>query len=264
MTDYALRLGATEIARYQMMAERARASEANLWHTAGINTGATVADIGCGPGAMTALLAEESGPTGCVVAVDNDPEAVTLARAAMKAAGHAHVDIRVGEADSTGLSEGNFDVVMLRHVLAHNGGREQSIVNHVASLARPGGTVYLVDVDLTMTRMVPTDSDLDDLFERYTQFHRHKGNDPQIGLKLTQLAEAAGLELVTYQGRVDPVTAQPGLRPPPWAARHAMLAAGIATDADLERGQAAFSRFDLHPARPLLFPSIFTALAVRR
>lgn len=263
MTSYALQLSAAEIRRYHLMAEHARATEATLWDTAGIRPGARVADIGCGPGAISVLLAREVGPTGSVVAVDSDPAAVTLARDALNAAGYSQAEARLGSADATGLTERDFDVVMMRHVLAHNGGREQSIVDHLAALAKPGGAIYLVDVDLTMTRLVPADPDLDDLIARYTQFHQQTGNDPQVGLKLKLLSEAAGLTVVGYHGQIDPILAEPGLRPPPWAARHAMLAAGVATPADLARWQEAFTRFDRAQPRPLVFPSIFAALAVR-
>lgn len=263
MTSYALELGETEIRRYQMMAEVAQSAEADLWRIAGIGDGARVADIGCGPGAISLLLAQETGPTGSVVAVDGDPAAVALARSAIEAAGHLHAQVHVGAADSTGLAARDFDVVMMRHVLAHNGGREQAIVNHLAALVRPGGTVYLVDVDLTMTKLFPSDPDLDDMIARYTLFHRRKGNDPEVGLKLRHLAQTAGLEVVEYRGRIDPIVAAPGMRPPPWAARHAMVASGVATTADLERWQNALTRLDLRESPPLIFPSVFVALAIR-
>jgi hypothetical protein len=52
---------------------------------------------------------------------------------------------------------------MLRHVLAHNGGSEDVIVAHLATLLRPGGCLYLVDADGTAVRTVPEDVDLEDL-----------------------------------------------------------------------------------------------------
>lgn len=60
-----------------------------------------------------------------------------------------NADVRRGQATDTGLGADSFDVAVLRHVLAHNGGTEQAIVDHLAALVRPGGAVYLVDVDLT-------------------------------------------------------------------------------------------------------------------
>lgn len=76
---YALQVSDIEIARFRMMAEQARMAESALWEAAGIGPGATVADIGCGPGAMTAVLAQVVGPTGSVIGVDTDPNALVAA-----------------------------------------------------------------------------------------------------------------------------------------------------------------------------------------
>ena len=54
--QYSLALSNAEVARYQLMAERARATEADLWQRAGIVAGAKVADVGCGPGALLPAL----------------------------------------------------------------------------------------------------------------------------------------------------------------------------------------------------------------
>jgi hypothetical protein len=65
------------------------------------------------------------------------------------------VAVRQGRAEATGLAAGSLAVVLLRHVLAHNGGAEDTIVGHLASLVRPGGCLYLVDADLSAIRVVP-------------------------------------------------------------------------------------------------------------
>jgi 2-polyprenyl-3-methyl-5-hydroxy-6-metoxy-1,4-benzoquinol methylase len=152
---YPLELDQTEVERDRTMAEAARQSEADLWEPAGIVAGARVADVGCGPGAMLPALAAAVGPDGRVTAVDADPEAVAAATALVAAAGLANVAVREGRADATGLPAGSLDVVMLRHVLAHNGGAEDVIVAHLATLLRPGGCLYLVDADLTAIRVIP-------------------------------------------------------------------------------------------------------------
>ena len=102
---------------------------------------------------------------------------------------------------------------MMRHVLAHNGGHEQSIVDHLATLPRAGGTVYLVDVDLTAIRIVDADPELDDLTEKYARFHAMRGNDPRIGLRLSHLLRAAGLEVASFTGRYSIIDAPSGMRP---------------------------------------------------
>jgi hypothetical protein len=59
---YALELDEREVERYRLMADQARADEADLWELAGIGPGARVADVGCGPGAMLPALSAAVGP----------------------------------------------------------------------------------------------------------------------------------------------------------------------------------------------------------
>ena len=258
---YSLELGSVELARYRFMAARARASEADLWTKVGIAPGARVADIGCGPGSVLELLAEIVGPEGHVSGVDADPEAVAAATSAT--AGAANVDLRVGRADATGLKAGSYDVVMLRHVLAHNGGLEQGIVDHLTELARPGGWVYLVDVDLSLLRISPTPHDLDDIFERYVEFHHGRGNDPHVGLRLADLAHAAGLDDIEMRGRFDITPLPAGMHPPTVAAAQAMLTEGVISVDDIRRWTAALDILDGNSVRPTLFNPTFIALGRR-
>jgi hypothetical protein len=149
---------------------------------------------------------------------------------------------------------------MMRHVLAHNGGDEQAIVEHLASLARSGGAVYLVDVDLTGLRILDSDPELADLTERYADFHAARGNDPMVGLRLGKLLSSAGLTVEHFSGSYAIIEMPPGIRPPLWAAREAMLAQGAATAADIERWGAAFDRMDAAPVRPTVFAPQFIGI----
>jgi SAM-dependent methyltransferase len=260
---YALELDEREVERYRMMAEQARAAEADLWELAGIVPGARVADVGCGPGAMLPALSAAVGPEGRVEAVDADPAAVAAARALIAAAGLANVSVAEGRADRTGLEPGSLDVVMLRHVLAHNGGAEDAIVAHLATLVRPGGCLYLVDADGTAMRLLPEHADLADLQERYQAFRAARGDDNRAGLRLADRLVRAGLEVVEFRGRYAIGSPPPGVRPPGWAAREAMLAAGLATEADVRRWDRAFQEVDAAPVRPTFFAPMFTAVGRR-
>jgi SAM-dependent methyltransferase len=255
---YALRLDPREVARYRMMADSARAAEADLWRTAGIRPGARVADIGCGPGALLPVLAAEVAPGGDVTGVDADPAAVEAARA--YTAGTAGVTVQAGTAEQTGLPAGQFDVVMIRHVLAHNGGHEQAIVAHLATLLRPGGCLYLVDAYGRGMGSVPELPVLTEINERYHAFHAARGNDLRTGLHLAQWLRGAGLEVAEFRGQYQILPAPPGLRPPAWAARDAMLAAGMVTTADLQRWERAMDELDAAADRPTLFMPVFLGL----
>lgn len=255
---YALRLTEAERERYRLMAEFARAEEQAQWTAAGIVPGARVADIGCGPGAILRLLAEEVGDGGRADGVDLDSGAVTAA--AEQVAGLPQAAVRVGEASATGLDPGSYDVVMCRHVLAHNGGHEAAIVAHLVELARPGGGIYLVDVDGAAMRMHPDDPDIADLNARYIEMHRSRGNNIDIGPTLGALLETAGLQVESFRSGGPVYRVQPQLRPPSWAARDALVAAGLATAKDLSRWAAAFERVDALPTRPWMTVASFMAV----
>ncbi|MFF5260379.1 methyltransferase domain-containing protein [Actinomadura viridis] len=263
MAEYSLALSEAEVARYRQMAEAALRDERALWDAAGVRPGARIADVGCGPGAISIVLARIVGSRGYVQGVDRDLAAVSTARRLAARVGLTNVRFRQGDADATGLDPGSMDVVMMRHVLAHNGGHEQAIVGHLASLARPGGCVYLVDVDVEGMRSEPVIPVLEDLNAAYRALHARRGNDLSVGLRLGELLAGAGLEAVEVHDRPQVVTSAPGLRPPAWAARELLVAEGLVTRERIEEWGAAFERLDREGPRFDLFLSQYCALGRR-
>jgi len=263
VSEYTLALSEAEIGRYQMMARQAVAREGSQLAAAGVVVGATVADVGCGPAAMSIELAGLVGPSGQVMAVERDKQALAAAALLIQRSGARNVSLHEAGATATGVEPGSVDVVMLRHVLAHNGGHEQAIVDHLATLIRAGGSVYLVDGDQSGFRTLDVDPDLGDMTPCYVEFHRRRGDDPAIGLRLAQLLAAAGLEVTSFQGDYNILTAPPGMRPPAWAARNAMLADGIVDEDVLRRWETALARLDSAPVRPTVFAPHFTAIGQR-
>ncbi|MDP9071631.1 MAG: hypothetical protein M3N68_10220 [Actinomycetota bacterium] len=162
-----------------------------------------------------------------------------------------------------GSHDGAVDVVMVRHVLAHNGPLEEVIVAHAASLVRPGGSVYLADVYANGFAVRPSDPDMEDLTARYMQWHHQRGNDLAVGLRLGELLRAAGLEALDHQGRYQIFTPPPGFRPPSWAARDALVAGGLATADDIDRWRSALERLDIAADRPTVFAPLFFAFGRR-
>jgi ubiquinone/menaquinone biosynthesis C-methylase UbiE len=264
VSQYALEVSDAEIRRYLMMAERAQRAESDLWERAGIVSGAVVADVGCGPGAVAIKMAQVVGPSGQVFGVERDPSALAAARRLVADAGIENVKLLAGSATETGLEPQSLDVAVLRHVLAHNGADEQRIVDHLAALVRSTGSVYLVDVDGTAIRMLDVDPEIDDLTQKYLEFHARRRNDLLVGLRLEQLLVQAGLEPMGFEGRYSIISAPPGVRPPSWAARHAMVAEQIASQEDLERWEQAFRRMDTADRRPTIFAPNFFAIGQKQ
>jgi SAM-dependent methyltransferase len=208
-------------------------------------------------------MARVVGPTGRVIGIERDEGALASARQLVRDAGCDNVELRSGTALESGLSTGSIDVAVMRHVLAHNGPDEQQIVDHLAHLVRPGGSMYLVDADGTAMRTLGADPDLSDLTEKYVELHRQRGNDLQVGLRLGQLLSNAGLQLIVHEGRYQILTPPSGVRPAPWAAREAMVANGIASNEDVQRWDAALERTDAAELRPTLFIPTFFAIGFK-
>jgi SAM-dependent methyltransferase len=213
---------------------------------------------------MLSVLADLVGLAGWVLGLDWDEQAVALAQVLIAELGLSNVSVRRGAAEAIGMESASFDVVMMRHVLAHNGRTEQAIVDHAASLLRPGGCVYLVDTNGPAMFMRGLNADLADMSEKYLEFHARRGNDLRTGLRLDLLAEAAGLETIAYRGwiRVTTLPANAG-GGPAWAAKEAMLADGVITEADIRRWERALQHQAADGRALTVFPSVL-GLSARR
>lgn len=152
------------------------------------------------------------------------------------------------------------------HVLAHNtAGNQHRIPAHGYGLLRPGGLLYAVDVDLSISRSVPPDSDVADLNDHYVRHLIDSGRDPAVGPKLGSLAASEGFGDV--ERFADITIASPftmvAIRPPAWVAADAMIESGHATRDDVERWDQALTNYaataeSLNRAR---FISTFTIIA---
>lgn len=134
---------------------------------------------------------------------------------------------------------------------------------HPAELARPGGAVYLVDTDLTGLRIRPTPAELHDMTDRYVEFQEQRGNDITIGASLGILLEDAGLEVDRFRFGGPVFRLPTGTRGPPWAARDAMVGAGIVSEDDVARWGAGFTKLDADPYRPWMVTPVFVAVGRR-
>jgi SAM-dependent methyltransferase len=100
---------------------------------------ARVADLGCGTGTLSLLLAQEGYD---VDGVDFSPEMVRLARE--KAGDRAGVGFVVADAADPPLPPASYDVVLCRHVLWAIEDRASALEQWVDLLA-PGGRLVLVE-----------------------------------------------------------------------------------------------------------------------
>jgi len=101
---------------------------------------ARVADLGCGTGTLTLLMAQAGH---LVSGLDLAPCMVALAREKI-AAGGVVADVVVGDASSPPWQPGTFDAVLTRHVLWAMPDPEAALATWIDLLA-PGGRLILIE-----------------------------------------------------------------------------------------------------------------------
>jgi SAM-dependent methyltransferase len=101
---------------------------------AGVRRGDTALDVGCGPGALTAVLVERLG-TEAVAACDPSPQFVTEC-----AVRHPGLRIEHGRAESIPFATGHFDHALAQLVL-HFVSDPDAAASELMRVVRPGGRV---------------------------------------------------------------------------------------------------------------------------
>ncbi|WP_405019070.1 methyltransferase domain-containing protein [Kitasatospora sp. NBC_00070] len=160
-----------------------------------LRPGQALLDVGCGPGTITADLAELVGPTGRVVAVDRSAE--VLAQAAEHVAGRGIGNVTFAAADAYRLpyADGEFDVVHAHQVLQHVAD-PVALLRELRRVTAPDGVVACRDADYAAMAWYPELPELADWMALYQRVARANGGEPDAGRRLAAWARAAGFGTV--------------------------------------------------------------------
>ncbi len=215
-----------------------------------LKSGASVLDVGCGPGTITADLATIVTP-GRVTAMEVTAAALDLARAEIGRRGLTTVDFAVGDVHALDFPDDTFDVVHAHQVLQHVGDPVTAL-REMRRVTRPGGVVAVRDSDYAAFTWFPRLPGLDEWLDLYERVARGNGGEPDAGRRLLSWAHAAGLTDVTATAGTWCFADPPdrawwgGL----WADRilesdmaRQAVDSGAATRADLERISAAWRQW---------------------
>ena len=111
-----------------------------------IGPGIRVVDIGCGPGRLTLPAARIVGGDGEVLAVDLQPEMLTIVERRATAEGLQNIRTVQAAAGSGALPAERFDLALLSFVLGEiPADRREAATREVAVALRPGGTLVVVE-----------------------------------------------------------------------------------------------------------------------
>jgi ubiquinone/menaquinone biosynthesis C-methylase UbiE len=199
---YALGNLPAELGRLRRQSDELARHSAVLLDRAGLRPGQAAADLGCGPSGILGLLAGRVGPAGRVTRLEIDPAIAVLAREFAAEHGLANVDIVPGDARSTGLPPGSFDLVHARTLLI-NVAEPAGVVAEMVRLARPGGWVVSLEPDGPISVCYPPHPAWDRLLELSMSMHGQDGADLLIGRRLPGLFRQAGLTEVGVEATAD-------------------------------------------------------------
>jgi len=155
-----------------------------------LRSGATILDVGCGPGTITLDFANRVRP-GHVIGVDLAPEAIEAANAERENRGAPNVEFRTADLYALDFADDSFDIVHAHQVLQH-------LTDPVAALREmkrvctPGGIVAARDGDYEAMTWYPASPPMDAWLAMYDPVARANEGEPNAGRFLLSWAHAAG------------------------------------------------------------------------
>lgn len=148
----------------------------------GIKPGMRVADVGCGPGKITAILHRMVGPDGTAVGIDNSSDRI---QHAMDHYGNSGISFQHRNILDPLDDLGTFDYVLIRFVLEYYRSQAFDIVSNVARIVKPGGILCLIDLDHNCLNQYGIPSRLKNTINTImSKLGRDADFDPHMGIKL--------------------------------------------------------------------------------
>lgn len=158
--------------------------------------GMTLLDVGCGPGTITADLAERVSPGGRVTAVDSATDALAAAEQVVRERGLDGIGFAVADVHRLQFADDTFDVVHAHQVLQHVADPVGAL-REMRRVCKPGGVVAVRDSDYHGFTWYPQLPALDEWLALYQRCARANGGEPDAGRRLLSWARAAGFTDVT-------------------------------------------------------------------
>lgn len=170
------------------------------WNSAGylldrLRPGLDLLDVGCGPGTITADLAEVVAPSR-VTAIDAAADVLVGAREVADERRLSNVTFAVGNVNALQYAAGTFDVVHAHQVLQHVADPVGAL-RELRRVCKPGGVVAVRDVDYEAMTWYPDHPVLDEWLALYRRTARRNGGEPDAGRRLLSWARRAGFEEIT-------------------------------------------------------------------
>jgi ubiquinone/menaquinone biosynthesis C-methylase UbiE len=144
--SYVFENASTELQRLVLQATILRPITERLLRAAQLGRGMRVLDLGCGVGDVSLLAGEMVGPSGSVVGIDRDPEAVATAVERARERGLSQLVFNVATIDEFPVSD-RFDLAIGRYVLVHQPD-PAGLIRAAARHVKPNGVIGFHEISL--------------------------------------------------------------------------------------------------------------------
>jgi ubiquinone/menaquinone biosynthesis C-methylase UbiE len=149
---------------------------------AGLKPGMRVADVGCGPGKITALLHQMAHPGGTTIGIDRSYHRIQYAQSNYGGEG---LSFKCKDIKEPLDDLGEFDFVYIRFVLEYYRSKAFDIVRNLSRILKPEGILCLVDLDQNCLNGYGIPSRLKNAINAImAKLERDADFDPHMGIKL--------------------------------------------------------------------------------
>lgn len=152
-----------------------------------LTRGASVLDVGCGPGTITVEMAERVAP-GHVIGIDAAATVVDTARSGKR---RKNLAFETGDVYELNFPDNTFDVVHAHQVLQHLHDPVAAL-REMRRVVKRNGVVAVRDADYHAMTWFPEEPQLDAWMELYQQVARSNNAEPDAGRMLRSWAREAG------------------------------------------------------------------------
>lgn len=204
----------------------------------------TVLEAGCGVGAQTVALAQNS-PAARITSIDISEDSLAKAKQRVAEAGFTNVRFQQADIFDMPFAPNSFDHVFVCFVLEH---LSQPVAALVAlkKLCKPGGTVTVIEGDHGSTYFYPDSEAAHRAIQCQVELQRRAGGNAMIGRELYPLLRKAGFSSIRVSPRMVYVDASKpelveGFTKKTFTAmiegvRESALRAGLASPSDFGQG----------------------------
>lgn len=189
--EYTLATGDSGAYRLQILNKIHQPYTEFLLARAGLSSGMRVADIGCGTGNVSFLIASKVRVEGSVCGVDISEAQLDIARSQAKNSNFDNISFVGGSAYNTGLSKESFDLVYCRFVLIHLNRPVEALLE-MKSLLKPGGLLVCEEADFGKAFCEPSSQAHDRCYEMLIGLAKERGQNFCLGIELYKMFQDAG------------------------------------------------------------------------